>query len=61
MDTPLHKEFFERKSLKLVIKEALEATPILPNQNTIKNIMAYSKALSVSQYESLGQQEMNLN
>mgnify|MGYP000050051916 CR=1 FL=1 len=61
MDITLHEESYGQKSLKSEIAKAFSADGISAQRNTIKNIMAYSKALSVGQFDTLGQQETNLN
>ena len=61
MDITLHEEFYGQKSLKEEIVDAFNKETIVPARDTIKNIMAYSKALAVREYESVGQQEIILN
>jgi hypothetical protein len=61
MDITLHEESYGQKSLKTEIVNAFHSESIKVHGDTIKNLMAYSKALAVNQYQSLGQQENNLN
>ncbi|MGB0391557.1 MAG: hypothetical protein ACPGRC_01310 [Salibacteraceae bacterium] len=61
MDITLHEESYGQKSLKKEVVAAFKELSAKPSRDTIKNIMAYSRALSVSDYESLGKQELNLN
>jgi hypothetical protein len=61
MDITLHEESYGQKSLKSEIVSAFKEKGTSPERETIKNIMAYSKALSISQFDTLGQQESNLN
>ncbi|MFT4754129.1 MAG: hypothetical protein ACI9GM_001008 [Salibacteraceae bacterium] len=61
MDITLHEESYGQKSLKSELAEAFSAEGLPAQRETIKNIMAYSKALSVNQFGTLGKQETNLN
>jgi len=61
MDITLHEQNHGQKIVNLEAFEALMMNDLKPKQSTIKNIMAYSKALSVECYDSLGQQETILN
>ena len=61
MDITIHEELFGQENLNIDAFEALMMDNLKPRQKTINNIMAYSKALSVSTYDSLGQQDTILN
>lgn len=61
MDITIHEESYGQTSLKADIISAFQSEAVQPKRNTIKNLMAYSKALTVNQYDTLGQQEINLN
>ena len=61
MEIPLHEEFYGQELVNMELFEALMLDDLKPKKQTIANLMAYSKALSVRCYESLGQQETILN
>ncbi len=61
MDITIHEEFHGQKSLNQEAIDASAQERIVPKKQTIASIMAYSGALSVRCYETLGQQESILN
>ena len=61
MEKHLHEEFYGQEFVNLEVFEALMMDDLKPKKQTIANIMAYSKALTVQCYESLGCQETILN
>lgn len=61
MEKPVHEEFYGQELANLEVFEAFMMDDLKPKKQTIANIMAYSKALAVQCYESLGQQETILN
>ena len=61
MEAPLHEEFYGQKLASIELFEALMLDDLKPRKQTIANIMAYSKALDVRCYDSLGDQETILN
>lgn len=61
MDITLHEESYGQKSLKKVVAALFQEEGVKPKNDTIKNIMAYSRSLSVNKFETLGTQDINLN
>lgn len=61
MDKTLHEEFYGQKSIEKEVISYFSDQEVKPHRDKIKNIMAFSKAFSVDQYDTLGQQETNLN
>ena len=61
MDITIREELFGQENFNLDAFEALMMDELKPKPQTISNIMAYSRALSVSTFDSLGQQETILN
>ncbi len=61
MDKTLHEEFYGQKSIKNEVIDFFTENEVKPHRDKIKNIMAFSKALTVGQYESIGPQETILN
>lgn len=61
MDITIHEEFYGQKSLNQEASPHVEPQKMIVHRQTITNIMAYSKALSVSCFDSLGTQEIILN
>ena len=61
MEKPVHEEFYGQELVSIEVFEALMMDDLKPKKQTIANIMAYSKALSVRCYDSLGSQETILN
>jgi hypothetical protein len=61
MDITLHEEFYGQKSLNQEAVDASLQERIVPKKQTIATIMAYSRALSIQCYETLGQEETILN
>ncbi len=61
MEKPLHEEIFGLELVNMEAFEALMLDDLKPKRQTIANIMAYSKALEIKNYKSLGQQEIILN
>lgn len=61
MDITLHEEFYGQTFLNPKAEKSSGGSKIRARKETIKNLMAYSRALSVKSYESLGQQETILN
>lgn len=61
MEKPLHEEYYGQELVNIELFEALMLDDLKPKKQTIAKIMAYSKALTIRCYESLGQQEVILN
>lgn len=61
MDITLHEELYGQTFLNPKTEKSNGEPKIRARKETIKNLMAYSRALSVKSYESLGQQETILN
>ncbi len=61
MDITLHEKLYGQIFLNSKTEKSVGESKIKVRKETIKNLMAYSRALSVSNYESLGQQEVILN
>lgn len=61
MDKTLHEEFYGQKSIEKEVIGFFHENEVKPHSDKIRNIMAFSKAFSVEQYDSLEQQETILN
>ena len=61
MDITLHENNHGEKLVSLEAFEDLMMGNLKPSKTTIKNIMAYSKALSIKKFDCLGEQETILN
>lgn len=61
MDKPLPQNFSEYSNDCIETLEALMTEEMKPKKQTIANLMAYSKALKIENYSTLGQQEIILN
>lgn len=61
MEKPIHEEFYGQELVNFEVFEALMMDDLKPKKQTIAKIMAYSKALTIHCYESLGCQETILN
>jgi hypothetical protein len=61
MEKPVHEEFYGQELANFEVFEALMMDDLKPKKQTIANLMAYSKALAVNCYQSLGCQETILN
>lgn len=61
MDITLHEEFYGRKMVSQEASDASTMHRFVPKKQTIANIMAFSRALSVNTYDHLGVQEIILN
>lgn len=61
MDITLHEKNHGQKIVNLESFEDLMMGNLNPTKTTIKNIMAYSRALSIKKFDCLGEQETILN
>jgi hypothetical protein len=61
MDITLHEKNHGQQIVNLDAFEAVAMNDLKPKSNIIKNLMAYSKALKVNDYKTLGKQELILN
>jgi ribosomal protein S15P/S13E len=61
MDITLHEELYGQTFLDSKANDASSKPKLRAKKETIKNLMDYSRALSVNCYDSLGQQETILN
>ena len=61
MDITLHEKNHGQTIVNLESFEDLMMGNLKPSESTIKNILAYSEALSVKRFDCLGNQETILN
>lgn len=61
MDITLHEELYGQTFLNPKENKTSSKPKLKAKKETIKNLMNYSRALSVNCYDSLGQQETILN